>query len=175
MRADVAEHLVQLNRYLEPRHADVLVGAARLTGPLPRLIEHPSVDGVNEWLIERIAAPTAKQPFCGLKNVRFFVLIEFALQRQMSRDQTSCLVSVNRRGPRACSNFIATTANVCRPEAFCATLVIRFDRQCPGSTLQRRSGRCRIVHFETRKQTFRSRRACRAGYIAPRTCYRGMY
>jgi hypothetical protein len=56
LSSNVAEHLAQPHRNFEPGHAYILIRAARLSRPLPSLIEHAAVHGMNEALFQWIAA-----------------------------------------------------------------------------------------------------------------------
>src|ERR1700675_1186157 len=87
LSANVPEHLVQPHGNLVPRHPNVLVRAAWFSRPLPSLIEHATVNEMNKALIQRVAATAREQPFGGLEYVRFLVLVELTLQREMRWNQ----------------------------------------------------------------------------------------
>ena len=78
--AHVVEQFFELNTDVEPIDTDVLVGLAKLAGPLPGFAEHLAMELAQKAFAENFLALFAR-PLVALADVELFPLVEFCLRR----------------------------------------------------------------------------------------------
>lgn len=95
--AYVVEQFLEFNADVQPIDADILVGLAKLAGPLPGFAEHLAVELAQEGFAEDVLALFAR-PLVAFADVELFPLVEFGLRAEMAGDQAGQFVGVERCG-----------------------------------------------------------------------------
>ena len=95
--AHVVEQFFELNADVQPIDTDVLVGLAKLAGPLPGFAEHLAMELAQEGFAEDVLALFAR-PLVAFADVELFPLVEFGLRGEMAGNQAGQFVSIERRG-----------------------------------------------------------------------------
>jgi len=90
----VIEQITQLHGDLCPINADVLIGTTESSSPLPRSIEHLSVQVANKPLIQQLSlflpfGPTISENYIGL-----FPFIELRLCGDVHRNQACSFIGI---------------------------------------------------------------------------------